>query len=295
VSKISVVLPVYNGEKYVKNAIRSVLEQTHHDLELIIVNDCSTDSTQSVISACALEDDRIRIVNNETNQKLPRSLNIGFQNANGDYWTWTSDDNLFHPTALEKMADILDSNANIDLVYADFSIVDMDGNVIQEIKCDEPEGIRFKDNVGACFLYRRSLAEKAGEYDPSMFLAEDYEFFIRCYKNGKFYHLGEDLYDYGRHEKNLSATRNKEIRRQAFHVMNVHFDYLYSECHTQMEQNRLLYEMLALLDDSKEKKMIRKKYYKINKGFACTDRKKRIKRVTDKGIVCVKRILSALR
>lgn len=275
-SKISVILPVYNGEQYVGRAIDNILHQTHEELELIIVNDCSTDNTQSVLEEYAAKDKRIILMKNETNRKLPGTLNVGFARASGDYWTWTSDDNLYHPDALEKMCAVLDHQPDIDLVYADLTIVDMQGNVISELKEDEPEGIRFKDNIGACFLYRKSLAQKAGIYDETMFLAEDYEFFIRCYKNGRFYHIAEDLYDYGRHEANLSAVyRGKQISHQAFHVMDTHFDFLYGECRTQEDKNRLLSSMLALLDDPKEIARVRSRFYALDRAFASTDRKKR--------------------
>lgn len=279
-SKISVILPVYNGEQHIGRAIESVLNQTHQDLELVIVNDCSTDDTQQVLESYAAKDDRIRLFRNETNQKLPRTLNIGFAHAVGDYWTWTSDDNTYHLDALEKMCTVLDERAEIDLVYADFSAVDMQGNLLEEKKLGKPEEIRFQDNVGACFLYRKSLALKAGPYDETMFLAEDYEFFIRCYKNGRFYHIAEDLYDYGRHEANLSAVyRGRQIFHQAFHVMDVHFDFLYGQCITQEDQNRMLSGMLAWLDDPKEIAEVRNRFYALNEGFAREDRRRRFGRI----------------
>lgn len=84
-NKISVILPVYNGEKYVANAIESILNQTYHNIELIIVNDCSADNTLQIIEDYAKKDDRIKIYCNDSNQKLPKSLNIGFSKASGDY------------------------------------------------------------------------------------------------------------------------------------------------------------------------------------------------------------------
>lgn len=273
-NKISIVLPVYNGAKYVGRSINSVLNQTYHNLELIIVNDCSTDNTLNVISEYAKKDSRIKILNNTSNQKLPRTLNNGFKAATGEYLTWTSDDNQYHPTALQRMAQILDDMSDIELVYADFSIVDMEGNLINEIKEEEPSAIRYRDNIGACFLYRHSLADKVGDYNPNAFLAEDYDFFIRCYEqaHGKFYHLSEDLYDYGRHDNNLSATRQNEIAHKAFDVMMTHLDFLLSECHTVAERNRLYYELLALLKDEDEKKAQCLKFYSMDKAFAKEDK-----------------------
>lgn len=277
-SKISIVLPVYNGEQNVGRAIESILNQTYKDWELVIVNDCSTDDTQRVLESYAVKDDRIRLFRNETNQKLPRTLNIGFDHAVGDYWTWTSDDNTYHPDALEKMCSVLDKQQEIDFVYTDLSIVDIQGNLIEELHTDEPEGMCFRNNMGACFLYRKSLALKAGPYDETMFLAEDYEFFIRCYKNGRFLHLTENLYDYSRHEASLSSVyRGWAVMHQAFRVMDTHFDFLYGLCHTQEDQNRMLQRMLSLLNDPKEIAQVRSRFYALNKGFARLDRKQRFR------------------
>lgn len=82
---VSVLLPVYNGERYLEQSIRSVLEQTYENLELIIVNDASTDNSLYIAQNLAKDDSRIRIITNPENLKLPKSLNKGFENANGLY------------------------------------------------------------------------------------------------------------------------------------------------------------------------------------------------------------------
>ena len=98
----SIVLPTYNGEEFLSNSIESVINQTFQDWELIIVNDCSTDNSLSIAEEYFKKDNRIRIINNAENKKLPESLNIGFREAKGDYFTWTSDDNEYYPNAIEK-------------------------------------------------------------------------------------------------------------------------------------------------------------------------------------------------
>ncbi|HIH2198080.1 TPA: glycosyltransferase family 2 protein [Campylobacter coli] len=111
---VSVVMPTFNGSTsgYIKESIESVLRQTYKNFEFIIVNDCSIDDTLNIIQDYASQDDRIRIVNNQTNQKLPQSLNNGFNLANGIYYTWTSDDNYYHENALEEMVKYLEKNPN---------------------------------------------------------------------------------------------------------------------------------------------------------------------------------------
>ena len=104
---VSVVLPTYNGSKWLSQSIDSILKQTYRNLELIIVDDASTDSTPELIMSFASRDPRIRIISHKSNKKLPQSLNDGFAIANGDYFTWTSDDNWYEPTAIEEMVTAL--------------------------------------------------------------------------------------------------------------------------------------------------------------------------------------------
>ena len=96
---VSIVLPVYNGERYLEDAIESVLGQTYTNLELIIVDDKSTDDSLNIANKYRILDKRVRIIANEENIKLPKSLNKGFEVAQGDYLTWTSDDNIYYQEA----------------------------------------------------------------------------------------------------------------------------------------------------------------------------------------------------
>ena len=99
---VSIVLPVYNGEKYLRESLDSILAQTMEDWELIAVDDCSKDATPQILADYAASDSRIRVMRNAENQRLPRSLNIGFAEARGEFLTWTSDDNAYAPEALHE-------------------------------------------------------------------------------------------------------------------------------------------------------------------------------------------------
>lgn len=207
--KVSIVLPVYNGEKYLAQSIDSCLLQTFTDWELIIVDDCSKDSTPQIIAQYAAKDSRIRPFRNLQNKKLPGSLNEGFRQATGTYFTWTSDDNLFRPNALQTMVDHLDKHSDIDLVYTDFVRINDAGEFITLVKVHEPEDI-LVDTIGACFLYKRIVHEKLGGYAEDLFLAEDYDFFIRAYNHFTMAHIPQDHYQYRAHDQRLSATREME-------------------------------------------------------------------------------------
>ena len=103
---VSIVMPVYNGEKYLRQSIASVVNQTFKDWNLIIVDDCSTDSSPEIMNEYAKADDRIQVIHNEVNSKIPASLNNGFEEAAGRYFTWTSDDIYMSRMLLRKWLNI---------------------------------------------------------------------------------------------------------------------------------------------------------------------------------------------
>lgn len=213
--KVSIVLPTYNGVKYIRESIDSIINQTFRDWELIVVNDCSTDNTLSVLMEYQNRDSRIRVISNEQNQKLPRSLNIGFNNACGEYFTWTSDDNYYLENALAEMVSHLDAHPEDMMVCADMDRIDSDGNIIGEFLRYDNERMIYQDCVGACFMYRSKVVEEIGEYNPEWFLVEDYEYWVRvliAYEH--IGHIGKTLYRYREHEGSLTTSRKAEIKKQ---------------------------------------------------------------------------------
>ena len=220
---VSIVLPVYNGEKYLAQSIESVLDQTYKNLELIIVNDCSTDSSEEIILKYKSQDERIVYIKNEINSKLPKSLNNGFAIANGEYFTWTSDDNMYHQNAIETMVEFMEQHADVGLVYCDYNIINSGGEIQKTITVGNPEEHIYKNVVGACFIYRRLVTDKVGEYDTSFFLVEDYEYWLRINLNFRISPLNKCLYDYRWHEDSLTLTKSNEINQA---VARLHWTYL---------------------------------------------------------------------
>ncbi len=201
---ISVVLPVYNGEKFVSDAIHSILNQTYTNFELIIVDDCSTDRTSTIISEFAKQDARIKIITNQINKKLPASLNVGHQNVKGEYITWTSDDNLYKPNAFEDYLHHL-QNTQSQIVYSDFDLINDNGVVIKRRDLSEPEYLINGNFVGASFLYKKEVFESLKGYNEKLFLVEDYDFWLRAFNRFKFYYIKESLYRYRLHGESLTS------------------------------------------------------------------------------------------
>lgn len=207
---ISVILPVFNGEKYLQQSIRSILEQTYENWELIIVNDCSTDNTEEIAQRYAKIDKRIRVINNLENKKLPASLNIGFSNAKGQYFTWTSDDNAYAKDAFEKLRKNLIDN-NVDFVFSDYQVIDEEDYILYNQVTGPVEELPYYNNVGACFLYKKEIQVHLKGYNVNKFLVEDYDFWLRVYWKYKMLHISESLYFYRIHAKSLTSERKKEV------------------------------------------------------------------------------------
>lgn len=213
---VSIVLPTYNGAKYIRESLDSILAQTFQDWELIIVNDCSVDETPQIAAEYAQKDERIRIIHNGVNQRLPESLNIGFRTALGKYLTWTSDDNRYLPTALARMIEELDNNNDCPMVCADMYYIDAKGNITGKAPGYDEYYMLSEDLIGACFLYRREVLDIIGEYDPSRVYVEDYDYWLRIfYRIGKIVRVPKILYEYRVHKGSLTGRKINEIRKQA--------------------------------------------------------------------------------
>ena len=227
--KISIVLPVYNGAKYLSESIESVIAQTYANWELIIVNDCSTDNTLAIANEYASKDARIKVFSNPKNLKLPNSLNEGFKHACGEYYTWTSDDNKYKPNALYVMAENLEKDSNVVMIYANYTFIGSLGKIIAPVHLPDVKKIVMANIIGACFLYTAEAAKLVGTYDANLFLAEDYDFWIRLYEVGKIAHIEDDLYYYRIHGKSLTETRKNQVDEQTYKVLEKNFQFAYAK------------------------------------------------------------------
>lgn len=229
---VSIVMPVYNGKTkgMLDEAINSCLSQSYRNIELILVDDCSTDATYQCFEEFAALDRRVRIIKNRTNQKLPSSLNIGFANARGEYYTWTSDDNFYMPQAIEEMLTYLELNNKTSIVYADFICINKGKKELKSSRVNKSELLFFYNCIGACFLYRRNVHSELGGYDTDLFLVEDYDFWLRAYNKFEYMYINKKLYYYTEHEQSLSTTRQKEVCKADLKIVkkNIASNHMFS-------------------------------------------------------------------
>jgi glycosyltransferase involved in cell wall biosynthesis len=201
---VSVILPTFNRASMLPESIASVLNQTERNLELIVVDDGSSDTTGEVISRFARQDDRITHVR-QNNLGLPKSLNNGFRIARGEFFTWTSDDNRYFPEALVIMSGYLRGHSEVGLVYAEMLWRTSDG--LLHLPAPDPNDFWRQNTFGGAFLYRRSVARDVGEYDPSLTMVEDYDFFLRTSYRTIVHHLPYVVYEFRKHSGSLTSSR----------------------------------------------------------------------------------------
>lgn len=185
--KVSIVMPVYNGEKYLAQAIESCLGQTYRSLELILVDDTSTDGSREIAEEYAAKYRNVQLICRRKNGGVSRAFNAGFQSARGDYFTRLAQDDYFEPCAIETLVDFLERNQDAGLVCADETKVDESGTLISVHKCavpyTDPDGW---NEVGLCVMWRREIWDRVGEFDPRFDAAEDREYWLRAAKAARF-------------------------------------------------------------------------------------------------------------
>ncbi len=238
--RVSIVMPTYKRAHLLGGAIENVLAQSFRDFELIVVDDNSPDDTPQVVAR--FDDPRIRYVRNDPNLRLPRALNRGFALARGQYLTWTSDDNFFADMAIARMVEVLEGG-ECDLVYADyylFAEVDATGRPTDAKHDRLPTALQLDkgNHIGACFLYTRRAYEAVGDYDPELFLVEDYDYFIRIAAQFKVGHIAEPLYYFRRDDETLYLSRFAEVKAS---------DVLVRYKNGLIDDNQLVDGMVALL------------------------------------------------
>lgn len=202
---VSIVLPTYNQARFLPAALGSILKQTFRDFELIVVNDGSTDRTAAILDSYRRRH-RIRVIT-QSNQGLPTALNTGFADAQGQYLTWTSSDNILLPTMIEVLSRELEDHPSVGVVYSDWYFIDEDGEVLTAFETlDYDQYLLLYANIVHCsFLFRRECMDRAGLYDPELEYGEDWEYWIRLSRFTQMKRVPQALYCYRLHKRSMTS------------------------------------------------------------------------------------------
>lgn len=222
---ITVVMPAYNAERYIEEAIRSVMGQTFRDWELLVVDDCSADSTCRIVEEMAREDDRVRLYRMDKNSGAAATRNHGFSLARGQYIALLDSDDLWAPEKLEKQLRLAEETG-AEVIYCSYGIIDDHGKKI----CDDfivPEWTdlnsalaRMVISCSTALLSARICREY--RFDPSYY-HEDLAFWFQLLKDGcRAAGATEVLADY----RVMEGTRASNKLRNAIFRWQVYREFL---------------------------------------------------------------------
>jgi len=196
---VSIVIPVHNGEKYIKESIDSCSEQTYKNIEIIVVDDKSEDNTLNILKDYG---NRITTVPVEKQNGLGNVINIGIRKSKGKYIARMDADDIMYPTRIEKQVEYLESHPNCVAVGGQIDIIDENGNITGH----REYAIEDKDIKKNLFLFqpfahpavtlRRSALEEIGLYPENMWKVEDVKLFLILSTKGEFHNLEDTVLKY---------------------------------------------------------------------------------------------------
>lgn len=205
--RVSIGLPVFNGEKYLAKAIDTILAQTYTDFELILADNASTDKTPEICAAYAQRDPRVRYYRNATNVGASKNFNTVFSQALGEYFKWAAHDDFLHPDFLARCVAVLDRDASVVLCFSQMQIINQAGqrkdyqSPLHQVSAPGPHK-RFADLIltrHGCFhiwgVVRKSILQQTPLL--ASYISSDRTLLAELALHGRFYDVPEPLFILG--------------------------------------------------------------------------------------------------
>lgn len=223
IPSVSVILPVYNGARYLRAAIDSVIAQTLGDWELIAIDDGSTDDTPRILEQYA--DPRLVLLR-QANAGEAAARNAGLDRARGNYIAFLDADDTYFPHALGELARFLDGRARVDVVYSDGQVCDQENRFLMRLSEHRPGPQagpmleRLVTSPGAvgvpsCTMLRRAVIERHGaRFDTDLVIGPDWDFWIQLARHVQFGYLDRITVTYRLHATNITRTAGQRRRRE---------------------------------------------------------------------------------
>jgi len=224
---VSVIIPVYNSEKYIEQSVKSILEQTYKNFELIVIDDASTDGTAAKL--CTLNDPRIQVLTNEANLGNYPSRNIGIKMARGEFLFVMDADDIALPYRIERQLIYMSGHPEVGISSSSFRRFGICDNMVVNYPLDyESLKVCFLENnyclhPGLCI--QKDLLNKTDSllYNEQYRYASDYDFVSKNFKNFKICNLPEVLMEYRVHENQITSSKYSE---QQFYADQIRINYL---------------------------------------------------------------------
>lgn len=221
---VSIVVPVYNGEKYIKEALDSILEQDYPNLELFVLDDGSTDNTIDILK----EYKKKFFWETHKNRGQAGTLNKGFQMAKGELLAYLSADDTLLPNAISRSVQDLMSRKDLVLTYCDYYLIDSGSNVIRRVHAPDFNYYEMVVKIicppGPGAVFKREAFEKTGPWDSRLRQVPDYDYWIRLGLQGDFLRIPEPLANFRVHKNSQSyAGPDKNKSEEIVEVMKRYF------------------------------------------------------------------------
>lgn len=220
--KVTVLMSVYNGEKYLKEAIDSIISQTFTDFEFLIIDDASTDRTPEMLRSYG--DSRIKIITNEENLGLTKSLNKGLALARGKYIARMDADDISHPKRLEKQANYLDENPEIGILGTNVQYIDESGKYHEILQRPEKDALIkwalcfFNPIAHPTVMMQLYLIKEINGYDENIIYAQDYDLWVRLSSKSAFWNLQDILLYLRKSDNNISCKHYLEQKLYSYQI-----------------------------------------------------------------------------
>lgn len=218
---ISVIMPVFNGEKFLKSSIKSILDQTYKNFELIIINDGSKDSSLDIIKN--FKDKRVKVINNVHNLGITKSLNKGIRISKGEFIARCDADDINFPNRFNTQLKFLRYNRQFAIVGSNATLIDEDGKSITNTEISDTSKILkrsmfIKNNViHSSVMFRKEVLEDVGLYDEFFVAAEDYELWLRILSKRKIHNLKNVLIQ--RRIHNQAVTKKYHFKYEFYAIL----------------------------------------------------------------------------
>jgi len=236
---ISIITPNRNGAEYIEKTLSSILDQQGCKIELIVVDGASSDNSMDVIRRF---ENRLAFCISEPDKGMYDAINKGMRLARGDILAYLNSDDFYYPGTLEFVAKYFQDNPVVDLVYGDLNFVDSNNRVIFKQNYPSFNKSRFRSMHYSMIgqpgsFWRRSLWEKVGEFDTSLKMASDFDFYIRAGESGRIAHVQKTLAAFRVHDKSMTQ-RQAEV--SGAEVEELHRRYLKNQSRIQNFYSRTI-------------------------------------------------------
>lgn len=224
---VSVIMPVYNSERYIKKTVSSILQQTYSNFELIIINDLSEDSTRQIINS--IEDSRIKIFDNILKLGTTESYNLGFRKAKGEFIVICDHDDISFRKRIELQLNYLLNNPAVDVLGSQINVIDESDKYLYNIASSINHNDivlsleKFGEGVNnPALMVRKSIFEKCGYYDEKYYPAADYEYYLRNSSALVLHNLELSLLEWRSLPSSVSHKNVKMFYKQIFLISKKH-------------------------------------------------------------------------